>query len=331
MEGRCSLARSPRLGSSNIAGDPTRAGSCTRGPGHGHARRWQHGQYTSASPACSAAGSRSRHPAVPRRSQPHTPVPCGTVLLAVRHNPAAAGRGARLGWVQCSLAPLTVRAPLNPHLLPDWGGLIPRLPSRLPAPDLGVSRPQGPSVPALVLLIDRAGGRWAGTPCPRPFISSAVGLHHISCRCMRAPSSRHRAAATCVPAIPAATLPAWPCRLAATPVGPEPLVPQPRQAAGQGLCPHPRTALGALAVLPRCPLKVWAPTEPPNAIPKVSASCRSKAPAWRGETHAPSTPRDPACPRGWVPPARSQRPPQSGSGVLPSSPSCAQRGGATSA
>lgn len=258
------------------------------------------------------------------------PVPCGTVLLAVRHNPAAAGRGARPGWVQRSLAPLTVRAPLNTRLLPDWGGPIPHLPSPLPAPDLGVSRPQGPSAPALALLIDRAGGCRAGTPRPRPFISSAVGLHHVSCRCTCAPGSQHRAAATCVPAVPTATLPAWPCCPAATPMGLEPLVPQPRQAVGQGLCPCPPVALEAVAAPRPAPL---APQSlglygVPNTIPKVSASCCGEAPAWCRETRGPSTPRDPVCPHGWTPPARSQGPPQSGSGVLSLSPSC---GGATSA
>lgn len=43
-------------------------------------------------------------------------------------------------------------------------------------------------MPVLGLLIDRAGGRQAGTPCPRPFISSAVRLHHISHHCIHVPT-----------------------------------------------------------------------------------------------------------------------------------------------
>lgn len=91
------------------------------------------------------------------------------------HSPAAAGRGAWLGYVQCSLSPLAIQAPQDPRLLHSWEGPVPHLPSLLPVPDLGVSRPQGPSVPALALLIDRAGGRWASTPRHGPSLARLSG------------------------------------------------------------------------------------------------------------------------------------------------------------
>lgn len=91
------------------------------------------------------------------------------------HSPAAAGRGAWLGCVQCSLSPLAIQAPQDPRLLHSWEGPVPHLPSLLPVPDLGVSRPQGPSVPALALLIDRAGGRWASTPRHGPSLARLSG------------------------------------------------------------------------------------------------------------------------------------------------------------
>lgn len=363
-EGRGSPAPWPRSG--DVARAPTCAGSCTHDPGGGHARRWQHGQRAFASPACSAVSScsqcRSQTVFVSRSqrgsqtaSASHSQHRSQTAFVshsqhgshtasATRSRPlwhGAPGRTAQpCSSGERSLAGLGAMLPgptprpgtPEPPSPPRLGGPcppppVPRLLSPLPAPDLGVSRPQGPSAPALALLIDRAGGRRAGTPRPWPFISSAVGLHHISRRCTRVPGSRHRAAATCVPAVPTATFPAAPLP---HPWGRSPWSPSPPGSGAGAVLPSPRGTRGS-GCPTSCPIapQSLGHCRAPNAIPKVSASHCDETPARRGETHAPSTPRDPMCPRGWTPPARSQRPPQGGSGVLPLSPSCAQHRGAT--
>lgn len=140
------------LGSRHVACNPGCPGSCTLRLAHGCARRWQHSQH--ASPDLMLyTGSLSEHRSC-------CAMPCATVPLIMWHSPAAAGRDAWLGWVQCSLSPLAIQAPQDPCLLPSWENPVPHLPSLLPVPDLGVSQPQGPSVPALALLIDRPGGCW---------------------------------------------------------------------------------------------------------------------------------------------------------------------------
>lgn len=140
---------------------------------HTSSRPWPR-QEMAARPAC-----------LTRPGAPHwVPVPaqvllCHAVLpwcsCPMWHSPAAAGRGAWLGCVQWSLSPLAIQAPQDPRLLHSWEGPVPHLPSLLPVPDLGVSRPQGPSVPAVALLIDRAGGRWASTPRHGPSLAQLSG------------------------------------------------------------------------------------------------------------------------------------------------------------
>lgn len=188
-------------------------------------------------------------------SMPHqagcsTPDPCPStvllhraVLLAVWHGPAAAGRGTWLGWVQCSPS-----HPGTPGSLsaPQLGGPCPPPPTPS-VPDLGVSQPQGPSVPALALFIDRAGGCWAGTPPHSPSLARLSG-------CITSPSATHApgsgtAAATCVPAVPTATS-SWL----------KPLTPK------AGLCPCLSQALRILAA--------------PRPVPLVPQSPQCHSPGW---------------------------------------------------
>lgn len=125
---------------------------------------------------------------IPVPAQSCCTMPCATVLLAVWHSPAAAGRGTCLGWVQCSLS-----HPGTPGSLcaPQLGGPYP--PPPIPSvPDLGVSQPQGPSVPALALFIDRAGGCWASTPPHSPSLARLSG-------CITSPSATHTPPALALP------------------------------------------------------------------------------------------------------------------------------------
>lgn len=101
-----------------------------------------------------------------------------------------------LAGLQCSLSPLAIQAAQDPCLLPSWEGSVPHLPSLLPVPDLGVSQPQGPSVPDLALFIDRARGCWASTPHHGPSLAQLSG-------CITSPTATHmpRALALLLPRV----------------------------------------------------------------------------------------------------------------------------------
>lgn len=128
-------------------------------PGDGSTASTPHQAGCSTLGLCPSAG-----PAAPCRV-PQCSWPCGTALQQHGEEP---------GWAGCS-APCPIQAPQDPCLLPSWEAPVPHLPSLLPVPDLGVSQPQGPSVPTLALLIDRAGGCWAGTPRHGPSLARLSG------------------------------------------------------------------------------------------------------------------------------------------------------------
>lgn len=159
------------LGSRHITCNPGCPGSCTFHLAHGRARRWQHGQHASPDWVLHTV-SLSQHRSC-------CAMPCATVLLAVWNSLAAAGRGA---WLGCN-APCP-HLPSRQPRIPVWEDPVPHLPSLLPVPDLGVSQPQGPSVPDLALLIDRAGGCWASTPHHGPSLAQLSG-------CITSPTATH--------------------------------------------------------------------------------------------------------------------------------------------
>lgn len=240
------------LGSRYVACNRGCPGSCTLHLAHGCTRRWQHSQHASPDLVL-YSGSLSQHRSC-------CAMPCATVFLTMWHSPAAAEREAWLGWVQCCLSPLAMQAPQDLCLLPSREGPVPHLPSLLPVPDLGVSQPQGPSVPALALLIDRAGGCWAGAPRPQPFISSVVRLHHITHCHTHAPGSG-TAAATCVPAVPTATSLCGHLR------GLKPLTPKAR------LCPCPSHGTQDSGCPMSCPI---GPPKPPVPFPRLNHPTAAK-------------------------------------------------------
>lgn len=228
------------------------------GPGCGCARGWQRGRVAPGP----APGLATR--AVPLAHDTPVPVspcpcPCGTY-------------GGDRSW-----AGVTLPSPARHPGTAPRGGPCPL--SLVPVPDLGVSRPRGPSAPALALLIDSTGGRGAGPPRPRPLISSPVGSHHISGRRTRAPG-------TACPRVPAVPSP-----LGLSPQTPNPdrvhaPVPPPGSTGApsppQSLGPHQHPALSPRWVTPKHQDAVgghtWPHGSPQPDTPITSPQSRSGVP-----------------------------------------------------
>lgn len=164
-----------------------------RGPGRGCARRWQHGHCArSASPCLPHVWTWHPQPLVLRGQDP-LPVQCP--VPAARRCPPSAGDGA---GVRCSMAPLAIRAPPEPPPAPRPRCLCPTLVS--PGPRAHQRLPW-------LRLLTGLGAAGLAPPRQQPFISSAVGSHHITPTARSSPRPGP-ALPPRVPAVPAATLPA---------------------------------------------------------------------------------------------------------------------------
>lgn len=193
---------------------------------------------------------------------------------AARRCPPSAGDGA---GVRCSMAPLAIRAPPKPPPAPRPRCLCPTLVS--PGPRAHQRLPW-------LRLLTGLGAAGLAPPRQRPFISSAVGSHHITPTARSSPRPGP-ALPPRVPAVPSVSLPAVRGRL------------------GRGCVPVPPWYWGHPKSFPTsCPAGLG-PAEPPALFPRPGAACllvpRHEAPR--------------ALPALWGHPSMGQ-PPHSRSGVL---------------
>lgn len=168
--------------------DPTHFISPMAVPGDGSTASMPH------QPGCSTPGPcPSTGPAAPCRV-PQCSWPCGTALQQQGEEP---------GWAGCN-APCPIQAPQDPCPLAGRALSPTSHPFCLCLTLVSPSPRAHQCLLWLCLLTGLAVAGPAPPPPPQPFISSAVGLHHITQRHTHAPGSG-TAAATCVPAVPTAT------------------------------------------------------------------------------------------------------------------------------
>lgn len=174
--GRHSPAQFLWLGSRYVACNRGCPGSCTLHLAHGCTRRWQHSQRASPDLVL-YSGSPSQHRSC-------CAMPCATVLLTMWHSPAAAGREAWLGWMQCSLSPLAIQAPQDLCLLPSWEGPVPHLPSLLLCPTLVSPSPRAHQCLLWLCLLTGLGAAGPAPPAHGPSLARLSG-------CITSPTAIH--------------------------------------------------------------------------------------------------------------------------------------------